>query len=48
MFNIRLSTILGFKRSLFNLKVKAIYIKIFGIFNSFKLKLKVEPKVFKN
>ena len=48
MSNIRLLIILGFKRSLFNLRVKAIYIEIFNILNGFRLELKVKPKVFKN
>jgi hypothetical protein len=46
MFNIKLLTILYFKEGLFNLKIRAIYIKVFSILNSFRLKLKVETKVF--
>jgi hypothetical protein len=48
MFNIRLLTILGFKRGFFNFKVRIIYIEIFNILNGFKLKLKAKTKVFKN
>jgi hypothetical protein len=48
MFNIRLLIILGFKRSLFNFGVRIIYIEIFNILNSFRLKLKAKTKVFKN
>jgi hypothetical protein len=44
--NIRLSTILYFKGGLLNLKIRAMYIKVFGILNSFKLELKVETRVF--
>jgi hypothetical protein len=46
MSNIRLSTILYFKGGLFNLRVRALYIEIFGILNSFKLELKVETRIF--
>jgi hypothetical protein len=46
MFNIRLLTILYFKGGLFNLGIRAIYIKVFSILNSFGLELKVETKVF--
>jgi hypothetical protein len=42
MFNIRLLTILGFKRGLFNLRVGAVYIKVFNILNSFRLEFKVK------
>jgi hypothetical protein len=42
MFNIRLLIILGFKRGLFNFKVRAIYIKVFNILNSFKLEFKIK------
>jgi hypothetical protein len=48
MFNIRLLIILGFKRGLFNLKIRIIYIKIFNILNGFKLEFKAKTKVFKN
>ena len=48
MFNIRLLIILYFKGGLFNLRVKALYIKVFNIFNSFKLEFKIKTKVFKN
>ena len=46
IFNIKLSTELYFKKRLFNLKVKTAYIKILGIFDSFKLKLEVESGKF--
>jgi hypothetical protein len=46
MFNIRLLTILCFKGGLLNLRVRALYIEIFGIFNSFRLELKIETRVF--
>ena len=46
MSNIRLLTILYFKGGLFNLGIRAIYIKVFNIFNSFKLELKIKTKVF--
>jgi hypothetical protein len=42
MFNIKLLTILYLKKSLFNLRIKTIYIKVFSILNGFKLKLKVK------
>jgi hypothetical protein len=42
MFNIRLLTILSFKGGFFNLRVGAIYIKVFNILNSFKLEFKVK------
>jgi hypothetical protein len=42
MSDIRLSPELYFERRLFDLKVRAAYIKIFGIFDGFKLKLKVK------
>jgi hypothetical protein len=42
MFNIRLLTILYFKGSLFNLKIRTVYIKVFSILYSFRLKLKVK------
>jgi hypothetical protein len=46
MSNIRLLTILYFKRGLLNLRIRAIYIKVFNILNSFKLELKVKTRVF--
>jgi hypothetical protein len=46
MFNIRLSTILYFKEGLFNLRIRALYIEIFNIFNNFRLELKIKTKVF--
>ena len=46
MSNIRLLIILYFKGGLFNLRIRAIYIKVFGILNSFRLELKVETRVF--
>jgi hypothetical protein len=42
MFNIRLLTILGFKGGLFNLRVGAIYIKVFSILNGFRPEFKVK------
>jgi hypothetical protein len=42
MSNIRLLIKLGFKGSLLNLRVKAIYIEIFGILNGFRPELKVK------
>jgi hypothetical protein len=48
MFNIRLLTILGFKRGFFNFRVKIIYIEIFNILNGFRLEFKAKTKVFKN
>jgi hypothetical protein len=46
MFNIRLLIILYFKGGLLNLRVRALYIEIFNILNSFKLELKIKTKVF--
>jgi len=46
MSNIRLLIILYFKGGLFNLRVKALYIEIFGILNSFRLELKIKTRVF--
>jgi hypothetical protein len=46
VFNIRLLIILCFKGGLLNLRVRALYIKVFNILNSFGLELKVEIKVF--
>jgi hypothetical protein len=48
MFNIRLSTILGFKRGLLNLGIRIAYIEIFSILNGFRLELKAKTRVFKN
>ena len=48
MSNIRFLTILGFKRGLFNLGIRIVYIEIFSIFNSFRPELKAKTKVFKN
>jgi hypothetical protein len=48
MSNIRFSTILGFKRSLLNFRIRIIYIEIFSMLNSFGLELKAKTKVFKN
>jgi hypothetical protein len=42
MSNIRLLTIPGFKEGLFNLRVGAVYIKVFNILNSFKPEFKVK------
>ena len=46
MSDIKLLIILYFKESLFNLKIKTIYIKVFNIFNNFGLKIKIKIKVF--
>jgi hypothetical protein len=46
MSDIRLSTILCFKGGLLNLRVRALYIEIFGILNSFRLELKIKTRVF--
>jgi hypothetical protein len=46
MSNVRLSTILCFKGGLLDLRVRALYIEIFGILNSFRLELKIETRVF--
>ena len=46
MFNIRLLIILCFKGGLLNLRVRALYIEIFSILNSFRLELKIETRVF--
>ena len=48
MSNIRLSTILCLKGGLFNLRVRALYIKVFNILNSFKLEFKVKFKILKD
>jgi hypothetical protein len=48
MSNIRLLAMPGFKRSLLNLRVRAVYIKIFGILNGFRPELKVKLRVFEN
>jgi hypothetical protein len=48
VFNIRLSTILYLKGGLFNLRVKALYIKVFNIFNSFRPEFKIKTRVFKD
>jgi hypothetical protein len=42
MSNIRLSTMPGFKRGLFDLRVGAVYIKVFNILNGFRPEFKVE------
>jgi hypothetical protein len=43
----RLSAMPYFKGSLFDLGVRALYIKIFGILNSFRLELEAKTRVFK-
>jgi hypothetical protein len=48
VFNIRLSTILYLKGGLFNLRVRALYIKVFGILNSFRPEFKIKTRVFKD
>lgn len=42
MSNIGLLTKLGFKRRLLNLRIGAVYIKVLGIFNGFRLELKIK------
>jgi hypothetical protein len=42
MFNIRLLIILSFKGGLFNLRVGAVYIKVFSMPNGFGLEFKIE------
>jgi hypothetical protein len=42
MSNIRLLTMLCLKGSLLNLRIRTMYIKVFSILNSFRLKLKVK------
>jgi hypothetical protein len=37
---------LYFKGGLLNLRIRAIYIKVFNIFNSFRPELKVKTRVF--
>ena len=46
MSNIRLLTIPCFKGGLLDLRVRALYIKVFGILNSFRLELKVKTRIF--
>jgi hypothetical protein len=46
MSNIRLSTILCFKGGLLNLRVRAPYIEIFDMLNSFRPELKIKTRVF--
>jgi hypothetical protein len=46
MSNVRLSTILYFKGGLFDLRVRAPHIEIFGMLNSFRPELKIETRVF--
>jgi hypothetical protein len=48
MFNIRLLTILYFKGGLLNLRVRALYIKVFSILNSFRPEFKIKTRVFKD
>jgi hypothetical protein len=48
MFNIRLLTILYLKGGLFNLRVRALYIKVFNMLNSFGPEFKIKTKVFKD
>jgi hypothetical protein len=44
---VRAMAILSFKWSLLNLRVRASYIKVYDIFNSLGLELKVEASVLK-
>jgi hypothetical protein len=46
--NVRLSTILCLKGGLLNLRVRALYIKVFGILNSFRPEFKIETRVFED
>jgi hypothetical protein len=46
--NIRLSTILCLKGGLLNLRVRALYIKVFNILNSFRPEFKIKTRVFKD
>ena len=48
MFNIRLLIILYLKGGLLNLRVRALYIKVFSILNSFRLEFKIKTRVFKD
>ena len=48
MSNVRLSTMPCFKGGLLNLRVRALYIKVFNIFNSFGLEFKIKIRVFKD
>ena len=48
MFNVRLLTILCLKGGLFDLRVRAPYIKVFSMLNSFRLEFKIETRVFKD
>ena len=48
MSNIRLSIILYLKGGLLNLRVRALYIKVFNILNSFGLEFKIKTRVFKD
>lgn len=42
MTDVRASTVSRFKRSLFNLRIWALYIKVSGVFDSFRLEFDVE------
>jgi hypothetical protein len=46
--NVRLLTILCFKGGLLNLRVRAPYIKVFSMLNSFRPEFKIETRVFKD
>jgi hypothetical protein len=46
--NVRLSTMLCLKGGLLNLGVRALYIKVFGMLNSFGPEFKIETRVFKD
>ena len=48
MSNIRLLTILCLKGGLLDLRVRALYIKVFGMLNSFRLEFKIKTRVFKD
>ena len=47
MFNIRLLIKLGFKGSLLNFKIRAVYIKVFDILNGFRPEFKTKTRVLK-
>jgi hypothetical protein len=48
VFNVRLLIILCLKGGLFNLRVRALYIKVFGMLNSFGLEFKIKTRVFED
>jgi hypothetical protein len=48
MSNVRLSTMLCLKEGLLDLGVRAPYIEVFGMLNSFRPELEAKTRVFKN